>query len=72
VSKLKTFEKKTHLDLIIDQNVNAKENHFKKAELITRASNSSVFYTNVAQNSTTKVSITSSVLYDNSRVAYKT
>jgi hypothetical protein len=63
--------KKTRLDLEIDRESNARENHLKKVENITRTSNFAVFYTDAAHDSKTKTSTTSCVLYHNSRTHSK-
>jgi hypothetical protein len=64
--------KKSSLKLEINQNVYARDNHIKKVELILQSSKSTIFLTDAAYNSKTKVSIASCVLYQNSRVVYKT
>jgi ribonuclease HI len=64
--------KKTHLDLEIDRETNTRENHLKKAKHIVKSSNLAMFYTNAAHDSKTKISTASSLLYYNSRIAFKT
>jgi ribonuclease HI len=71
-ASIQNIWKKTHLDLSVNQDSNTRENHLKDVETIARASNSAIFYTDVAHDSRTKISIASCVLYHNSHVAYKT
>jgi hypothetical protein len=63
--------KKFSLKLEIEQDAEIRENHLKKVEKLL-LTNSTVFYTDAAYDSKTKVSTASCVLYHNSRVAYKT
>jgi hypothetical protein len=64
--------KKSSLKLDINQNAHARDNHIKKVELILQSSNSTIFYTDAAHNSKTKVSTALCVLYHDFRTAYKT
>jgi ribonuclease HI len=69
---IKNSLKKTHLNLEIHQNSNAKKKHLRQVENITQTSNSGIFYTDAAFDSSTKTSTASCVLYHHSRTAYKT
>ncbi len=64
--------KKTHLNLEIDRKTKTRKNHFKKTKHIAKSSNLAMFYTDAAHDSKTKISTASSLLYYNSRIAFKT
>jgi ribonuclease HI len=63
--------KKSFLEIEINSNAYARDNHLKKIELIFQI-NWAVFYTDAAFDSKTKISTASCVLYQNFRSAYKT
>ncbi len=71
IATIRNIWRKSSLEIEIDSNEHARDNHLKKIELILQ-NNSTVFYTDAAFNSKTKISTASCVLYQNSRAAYKT
>jgi ribonuclease HI len=68
----KNIWEKSSLKLEINQIVFARNDHIKNIKLILQSLNSTIFYTDAAYDSTTKISTASCVLYQNSRTAYKT
>jgi ribonuclease HI len=64
--------KKSSLKLEINQNAHARDNHIKKVELILQSLNSTIFWTDAAYDTKTKISTASCVLYHDFHTAYKT
>jgi ribonuclease HI len=71
IATIRNIWRKSSLEIEIDSNEHARDNHLKKIELILQI-NSTIFYTDAAFNSKTKISTASCVLYQNFRPAYKT
>jgi ribonuclease HI len=70
-ASIKNIWKKSSLKIEIDSNVNVRDNHLKKVETILQI-NATIFYTNAAYDSKSKIATASCVLYQNSRTTYKT
>ncbi len=64
--------KKLIIDLQIHQNENSRIEHFQTLKNIFQNIQTAMFYTDAAFDSTTKILTASCVLYQNTKVAYKT
>jgi hypothetical protein len=68
---IRNIWKKSSLEIEIDSDADARNNHLKKVELILQT-NATVFYIDAAYDSRWKISTASCVLYQSSRTTYKT
>jgi ribonuclease HI len=68
---IRNIWKESSLEIEIDSNADARNNHLKKIELILQT-NATVFYIDAAYDSRSKISTASCVLYQSFRTMYKT